>query len=125
MPDLEMLTDLEEQQFSVCVHPVQSFEPPVFRQVVRDLHDVVLGDGPRRAGAELIEQVRLLQEELLEVLLAPVDQVLLVELVDLLPLHLGQALPALPAHEQHADLVQLLPGSHVAGLLQQLLEVLP
>ena len=120
-----MFSHLEEQQFSVCVHPVQSLEPPVIGQVVRDLHDVVLGDGPGRARPELIEQVRLLQEELLEVLLAPGDQVLLVQLVDLLPLHLGQSLPALPAHEQHAHLVQLLPGSHVAGLLQQLLEVLP
>ena len=120
-----MFSHLEEQQFSVCVHPVQSFEPPVLGQVVRDLHDVVLGDGPRRARPELIEQVRLLQEELLEVLLTPADQVLLVQLVDLLPLHLGQSLPALAAHEQHAHLVQLLPGRHVAGILQQLLEVLP
>ena len=44
-----------------------------------------LCDGARGAGAELVEEVSLLQEQLLEVLLAPEDEVLLVQLVYLLP----------------------------------------
>merc|ERR1719195_1586403 len=109
---------------SSCV-TVQRLEPSVLRQAVSDLHDVVLRHCPRGAGPELVEEVRLLQQELLEVLLAAEDEVLLVHLVYLLPLQLGQPLPALPAHEEDPHLLQLLAGRHVAGLLQQLLEVLP
>ena len=47
--------------------------------------EVHLSDGARGAGAELVEEVSLLQEQLLEVLLAPEDEVLLVQLVYLLP----------------------------------------
>ena len=47
--------------------------------------EVHLSDGARGAGAELVEEVSLLQEQLLEVLLAPEDEVLLVKLVYLLP----------------------------------------
>ena len=47
--------------------------------------EVHLSDGARGAGAELVEEVSLLQEQLLEVLLAPEDEVLLVKLVNLLP----------------------------------------
>ena len=47
--------------------------------------EVHLCDGARGAGAELVEEVSLLQEQLLEVLLAPEDEVLLVKLVNLLP----------------------------------------
>ena len=91
---------LEQQQLSVSVHSIQSLEPPVLCQAVRDLHDIVLGDSPGRAGSELIEEVRLLQQELLEILLAAEDEVLLVELVYLLPLYLRQSLPALSPHQQ-------------------------
>ena len=47
--------------------------------------EVHLSDCARGAGAELVEEVSLLQEQLLEVLLAPEDEVLLVKLVYLLP----------------------------------------
>ena len=47
--------------------------------------EVHLSDGARGAGAELVEEVSLLQKQLLEVLLAPEDEVLLVKLVYLLP----------------------------------------
>ena len=49
------------------------------RQAVRDVQDVVLGDGAGGGGAELVEQVGLLQQQLLEGALAPLDQVLRVE----------------------------------------------
>ena len=67
---------LEQQQLSVSVHSIQSLEPPVLCQAVRDLHDIVLGDSPGRAGSELIEEVRLLQKKFLESPLAPFYQVL-------------------------------------------------
>ena len=116
---------LEKQQFSVRIKSVEGLEPPVLGQRVCDLHDVVLGHGARGARAELVEEVRLHKQQLLEVLLTPGDDVLLVVVVYLLPLELGQRLPAGPAHEEHPHLVQLLAGCHVASLLQQLLELLP
>lgn len=116
---------LEKQQLPVCIESVQSLEPAVLGERVGDLHDVVLGHGARGARAKLIEEVRLLQQQLLEVLLAPGDDILLVQVVNLLPLQLGQRLPAGTAHEQHPHLVQLLARRHVARLLQQLLELLP
>ena len=77
---------LEKQQFSVRIESVEGLEPPVLGQRVCDLHDVVLGHSARRARAELVEEVRLLEQQLLEVLLAPGDELLLVVVVYLLPL---------------------------------------
>ena len=70
---------LEEKELPVGVHPVEGLVAAVLRQAVRDVQDVVLGDGAGGGGAELVEQVGLLQQQLLEGALAPLDQVLRVE----------------------------------------------
>ena len=93
-------------------------------QGIRDIQDVVLGDRAGGAGPELVEDVRPLQEQLLETLLGPGHQFPLVELVDLGNLVLGEVLEALPAQEEDFQLAQGFARSHAAHLLQHALEIL-
>lgn len=111
---------LEEEELPIGVHPVEGLVAAVLRQAVRDVQDVVLGDRAGRGRPELVEQVGLLQQQLLEGALAPLDQVLqeenemcgierrernlLVKLIYLVKLVLWQGLKALAAHEEDAHL---------------------
>lgn len=110
---------LEQHQFPVLVQAVEHFVADIFLQDVSDLFDIVLGDGARRFDAlEMVEEVGMLEQQLLEVMLGPIDNFLLVIIVDLLAIVFGQCLEAFATHEQDTHFGQLLAGCNEASLFE-------
>ncbi len=103
---------------------IQARIPRVFLELVRDVQDIVLSHSSSWTGAKLIEKVRPLQQELLEVLLGFLNDFSLVQVVNVRDLILRELLKTLPAQEEDFELVKAFAWSDATHLLQHFLEVL-